>query len=316
MANKKISELDAAPNIDGNEAFPVVKNGLNYKATIAMIKAWIGSATSTVAGLMSNSDKAKLDGIAANATANASDAQLRARSSHTGTQAASTIEGLHKVATSGAYSDLGGKPDLSLAGIGAAPADHVGMAGTGAHPVATSSQPGFMPAAHFTAVANLKEVAVTGKFADMEDVDLTGLQVGQVAKWNGTKWVPTDMEGGGGGNSGPVNYYAVVLQNEVHLTGTGRAGAVAITSSLVRVGQATAGTADALILPSVDGAGVALPTGTRITVLNHTGEDIKIWPPADWQFGYNGVNSPKTVGSYGIFECFIEDATAKRYRDY
>jgi hypothetical protein len=38
--------------------------------------------------------KAKLDGIAANATANATDTQLRDRSSHTGTQALSTISGL------------------------------------------------------------------------------------------------------------------------------------------------------------------------------------------------------------------------------
>jgi hypothetical protein len=38
--------------------------------------------------------KAKLDGIAAGATANATDAQLRDRSSHTGTQALSTISGL------------------------------------------------------------------------------------------------------------------------------------------------------------------------------------------------------------------------------
>src|SRR5690606_17842374 len=36
----------------------------------------------------------KLNGIAAGATVNATDAQLRARSSHTGTQAISTIDGL------------------------------------------------------------------------------------------------------------------------------------------------------------------------------------------------------------------------------
>lgn len=38
--------------------------------------------------------KTKLDGIATGATKNATDAQLRARSSHTGTQAISTISGL------------------------------------------------------------------------------------------------------------------------------------------------------------------------------------------------------------------------------
>jgi hypothetical protein len=41
-----------------------------------------------------SSAKAKLDGIAANATANSSDADLRDRSTHTGTQAISTVSGL------------------------------------------------------------------------------------------------------------------------------------------------------------------------------------------------------------------------------
>lgn len=44
--------------------------------------------------------------VADGATANASDASLRDRSTHTGTQAASTITGLAAVATSGSASDL------------------------------------------------------------------------------------------------------------------------------------------------------------------------------------------------------------------
>lgn len=43
------------------------------------------------AGFMTGADKTKLDGVATGATANATDAQLRDRSLHTGTQAASTI---------------------------------------------------------------------------------------------------------------------------------------------------------------------------------------------------------------------------------
>jgi hypothetical protein len=55
---------------------------------------WAGSASKT-----------KLDGIASGATANATDAQLRDRSTHTGTQAASTISGLGTLATqSGTFS--------------------------------------------------------------------------------------------------------------------------------------------------------------------------------------------------------------------
>ena len=51
-------------------------------------------ATTVLAGLQSAADKAKLDGIAAGATANATDEQLRDRGSHTGEQAISTIAGL------------------------------------------------------------------------------------------------------------------------------------------------------------------------------------------------------------------------------
>lgn len=47
--------------------------------------------TTSVAGFLSTADKTKLDGIATAATANSSDATLKARANHTGTQTASTI---------------------------------------------------------------------------------------------------------------------------------------------------------------------------------------------------------------------------------
>ena len=51
----------------------------------------IAAATTSVAGVMSATDKTKLNGIATGATVNATDAQLRDRNTHTGTQLASTI---------------------------------------------------------------------------------------------------------------------------------------------------------------------------------------------------------------------------------
>ena len=66
------------------------------------------TATTSGAGLMSAADKTKLDGIEEGATANATDAQLRNRATHTGTQPASTITGLAPVATSGSFEDLTG----------------------------------------------------------------------------------------------------------------------------------------------------------------------------------------------------------------
>ena len=52
------------------------------------------NATPSAAGFMSAADKTKLNGIATGATANSTDAQLRARSSHTGAQAISTVTNL------------------------------------------------------------------------------------------------------------------------------------------------------------------------------------------------------------------------------
>ena len=60
----------------------------------ATILGELGNATPSASGRMSAADKSKLDGVASGATANASDADLRDRASHTGTQPASTISDL------------------------------------------------------------------------------------------------------------------------------------------------------------------------------------------------------------------------------
>lgn len=59
--------------------------------TGAQATSLLDVATTSLKGLMSSADKTKLDGIATGATANATDADLRDRSTHTGTQTASTI---------------------------------------------------------------------------------------------------------------------------------------------------------------------------------------------------------------------------------
>ncbi len=88
---------------------------LGYTASTRLLTSSTGAdvtlplATTSDPGLMAAADKAKLDGVAAGATANSTDAQLRDRSTHTGTQSASTITGLATVATTGAYADLTGK---------------------------------------------------------------------------------------------------------------------------------------------------------------------------------------------------------------
>ena len=74
--------------------------GTNLTATYAATTVTIESDTGTDvvvaqaganAGVMSGADKTKLDGIAAGATVNSSDAFLLARANHTGTQLAATV---------------------------------------------------------------------------------------------------------------------------------------------------------------------------------------------------------------------------------
>lgn len=88
------------------------------------------AATSGAAGFMAAADKSKLDGVAAGATANATDAQLRDRSTHTGTQLASSISDLVEATqdtvaallTAGAnvtlsYNDAAGTLTIEVSGV-------------------------------------------------------------------------------------------------------------------------------------------------------------------------------------------------------
>jgi hypothetical protein len=59
----------------------------------------VPQATTTEAGLLNASDKTKINGVANGATANSTDAQLRDRTTHTGTQTASTISDIQSSIT-------------------------------------------------------------------------------------------------------------------------------------------------------------------------------------------------------------------------
>jgi hypothetical protein len=77
---------------------PLNTPALSFSPGIDTIDISIATVTGSQAGLMAAADFTKLGGIASGATANSSDAQLRDRSTHTGTQAASTITGLGSAA--------------------------------------------------------------------------------------------------------------------------------------------------------------------------------------------------------------------------
>jgi len=96
---------------------PQLERALDY---IESLSGGGGSATWPVSGTpaaildttaaFTTAQETKLAGVATGATANATDAALRDRATHTGTQAAGTITGLATVATTGAYADLSGIP--------------------------------------------------------------------------------------------------------------------------------------------------------------------------------------------------------------
>ena len=84
---------------------------------IPLVKVGQRIATRNVKGVISAPDKTKLDGIATGATANSTDAQLRDRATHTGTQTVNTITGLGSLATKSTIveSDISG--DISQSKI-------------------------------------------------------------------------------------------------------------------------------------------------------------------------------------------------------
>lgn len=111
--------------------------------------------------------------VADGATANAADAALRDRASHTGTQAATTITGLAAVATSGSAGDL-------LAGVLPAArfddGSHGSRAGGALHAAATGAVAGFMAAAD-----KAKLDAISGTNTGDQTIALTGEVTGSGA---------------------------------------------------------------------------------------------------------------------------------------
>jgi hypothetical protein len=91
---ERVASNPATLPLAGTETLLIDQGGTTKGATAAAIAATLPEATTTAAGKLSVGDKAKLNSIASNATANASDAELRDRATHTGEQAISTVTGL------------------------------------------------------------------------------------------------------------------------------------------------------------------------------------------------------------------------------
>jgi hypothetical protein len=124
----------------------------------------ITAATASAAGSMSAADKSKLDGVAAGATANSTDAQLRDRSTHTGSQAISTITNLQTT--------LDAKVDASTKGV--------------ANGVASLDANGKVPTSQIPALALSDVYVVADNAARDALVTSPGVQEGDVAIVTGT----------------------------------------------------------------------------------------------------------------------------------
>jgi hypothetical protein len=166
----------------------------------------ITAATTAAAGSMSGADKTKLDGVAPGATANSTDAQLRDRSTHTGTQPGSTVTGAYTAAglTMAAARLLG----RNTAGTGAAEEIVLGT---------NLSFSGTTLNATGGGASNLDSLT---------DVTITTPATNQVLQYNGSQWINAAVQGGGGGTVTQVD------------GGAGMTGSVTTTGALA-VGAGT-----------------------------------------------------------------------------
>ena len=189
---------------------------LGYTASTRLLTSSTGAdvtlplATTSDPGLMAAADKAKLDGVAAGATANATDAQLRDRSTHTGTQSASTITGLATVATTGAYADLTGKPTIPAA------ADAAPLALGAAAAIGTSTD--YAREDHVHARPSASDIgaaasgAITGSGLTMATARLLGRTtastgaVGEISVGSGLSLSGGTLSATGGGGGGLTHF--------------------------------------------------------------------------------------------------------------
>lgn len=100
MALKTITQIridNPSFTLAGSDLFALDQASRTIAATLTELKTFVrpSDATGSVAGLMPAADKAKLDAVAAEATKNATDASLRDRATHTGTQSIASVSGLN-----------------------------------------------------------------------------------------------------------------------------------------------------------------------------------------------------------------------------
>ncbi len=284
--NKHFTATDET-KLDGIESSADVTDTANVTAAGALMDSELtdlagvkGVTISTLQekpseGAFADGDKTKLDGIATAATANDTDANLKDRANHTGTQAASTITSFAtEVANTSAVTANTAKETN---------ASHTGdVTGSTALTIADDA----------VTTAKIVDDAVTGAKLNAALNDLSNVNAspsdGQVLKWDGDSsvWQAGDDSGGGGGGGGISNVSEDttpqlggdldVNGNEI-ITASGSNGDIAVTPDgtgkvvLDGINWPTAdGSADQVL--KTDGAGqLSFTAGGSGTVTGVTG---------------------------------------------
>ena len=214
----------------------------------------VPAATGVIAGLITAAGFTKLSGIATGATANSSDAQLRDRSTHTGTQTASTISDFNAAAAAAAPA-----ANLTLANNTASTLDVLSSTGTDVTlPAATGSLAGLFTAAGFTKLGGI----ATGATANSPDATL-------LARANHTGTQAGSTVTGAYTASGLTLSTARILGRTT--AATGAAEEISIGAGLSLAGGTLSSTAS-----GATNLSLANNTASTLDVLSDTGSDVTL----------------------------------------
>jgi hypothetical protein len=226
-------------------------------ASTLQIAQTLPDATTSAAGKMSAADKTKLNAIEEGATANATDAQLRDRQTHTGEQAISTITGL---ATALAGKETAGAAAAAVTAHEAAADPHPGYLtsaeGNAAYATAaqgalasTAIQPGnaaLSDAREWTAATIGQAEAEAGSATTRRAFTAERVRQAVVAWWNGAtssfgrSWVALADAAAG---TAALNAFSTTLKGLVPAPGTATGKVLSDSGSWVVLG----GGGDALV---------------------------------------------------------------------
>ena len=192
MANRKISQLPEATNVADNDIIPVVDSS---EAVTKKVQV-----STLLANQLTADERAKLQGIQAGATANQTDAHLKSRGNHTGTQTASTISDFDtEVANNSSVTANSAKvsadgsvtthSDVTSAGSGQiiTTTERNKLAGIASGATANASDANLKNRANHTGTQTLSTISDAGTSASL-DVATTGdASASQVVKGNDSR---------------------------------------------------------------------------------------------------------------------------------